>query len=108
MAESEGSNEMEKLVRDGIPEIIRATGRRPVVRVASDAEYREALRMKLLEETQEYLHAEDLGELADIVEVVFALATDLGYSAGDLEAARLSKYQRNGGFRQRYLWTVDD
>ena len=42
----------EKLICNKIPEIIRAQGGEPVVRVADAGEYRELLRAKLVEETQ--------------------------------------------------------
>jgi predicted house-cleaning noncanonical NTP pyrophosphatase (MazG superfamily) len=44
-----------KLVRDRIPEIIEASGRKPVVEVLGQEEYVRELRRKLQEEVQEYL-----------------------------------------------------
>ena len=41
---------MGKLVRDGIPDIIRAAGQQPTVHVLDDDAYRDALLNKLLEE----------------------------------------------------------
>lgn len=70
-----------KLVRDRIPEIIRERGGSPVVREAAAAEYRSLLHKKLLEEAHEVLAADDGSapeELADVLEVVAALAEDLG------------------------------
>jgi predicted house-cleaning noncanonical NTP pyrophosphatase (MazG superfamily) len=68
----------DKLVRDRIPEIIQAQGQHPVTRILDNASYQEALLAKLAEETREAQEAaaEDLpDELADIVEVIQALAT---------------------------------
>lgn len=42
-----------KLVRDKIPDIIRASGRQPSVRHLNDLEYKAALDAKLLEEAAE-------------------------------------------------------
>jgi hypothetical protein len=40
----------EKLIRDRVPQIIRAQGDEPFVRIADPGEYRELLRAKLVEE----------------------------------------------------------
>lgn len=93
---------MAKLVRDLIPAIIRAGGGRPTVRSASPAEYAQLLRHKLVEEAGEVLESGDrdgtLDELADVCEVVLALAATLGFSWADIEAARRAKKDRCGGF----------
>ncbi|MEV4436717.1 nucleoside triphosphate pyrophosphohydrolase [Streptomyces sp. NPDC049585] len=97
-----------KLVRDRIPEIIRAEGREPITYVASPIEYRRRLREKLTEEVAEFLSADDAaapGELADILEVVRALATNLGIDAEALEELRRAKYWERGGFTRRIVWT---
>ena len=69
-----------KLVRDRMPEIIRADGQLPVTRILDQAGYRSALVAKLLEEAQEAsaAPAADLpAELADVLEVMQALVSDL-------------------------------
>src|SRR3954463_998238 len=81
----------DKLVRDRIPEIITAAGERPVTRVADPIEYRALLRAKLVEELHEFLESEDPAELADVLEVVRALAADLGSSTEALEEIRRRK-----------------
>jgi predicted house-cleaning noncanonical NTP pyrophosphatase (MazG superfamily) len=48
-----------KLVRDRIPEIIRADGCIPVTRVLDEPEYRTALLAKLVEEAREAQSAPD-------------------------------------------------
>lgn len=47
-----------KLVRDRIPDIIRANGEEPITYQADPAEYRRRLRDKLLEEVDEFLTAD--------------------------------------------------
>ncbi len=62
-----------KLVRDRIPEIIRADGHQPVTRILDQAGHRSALVANLLEEAQEAstAPATDLPpELADVLEVM--------------------------------------
>jgi len=90
-----------KLVRDNIPDIIKADGRTPVVRRLTNCEYINALHKKLLEEVNEYLDNNSIEELADILEVVSAIAKANGYSDEDLEKCRENKRLQNGGFEKR-------
>lgn len=96
-----------KLVRDRIPEVIWRTGETPIIRIADKAERSERLRAKLTEEMVEFLQApegEARDELADILEVVFTLADDIGMSTAELEARRLRKRVNRGGFDQGVVW----
>ncbi|MET7474611.1 nucleoside triphosphate pyrophosphohydrolase [Streptomyces sp. NPDC005648] len=97
-----------KLVRDRIPQIIREKGAEPVTYVASPDEYRNRLRDKLGEEVTEFLAADDANapeELADVLEVLHALAAVLGVDAGQLEKIREAKASERGGFADRIVWT---
>lgn len=95
-----------KLVRDKIPEVIRANGEVPSTRVAERAEYRRLLAAKLSEEVLEFIASDgDPGELADIMEVVLALADDLGIDRRELEKLRAEKAAERGGFSQRIVWS---
>jgi predicted house-cleaning noncanonical NTP pyrophosphatase (MazG superfamily) len=94
-----------KLVRDKIPEIIRDSGAEPVTWVAGAAEYRGLLRAKLVEEVDEFLASEDPNELADVLEVLLALANDLGVDRDHLEMLRASKAFERGGFADRIVWS---
>lgn len=93
-----------KLVRDNIPDLIRAGGGKPITYVADADEYRRRLRAKLVEEVEEFLDSDDPRELADITEVVAALAEDLGATWGQLEAWRIVKKHQRGGFAGRVVW----
>jgi predicted house-cleaning noncanonical NTP pyrophosphatase (MazG superfamily) len=57
-----------------------------------------ALRAKLLEEVGEYLVDPCLGELADVYEVVCALADAEGFGLSGVQAEAGSKVQERGGF----------
>ena len=100
-----------KLVRDRIPEIIQAEGRRPVTRVLDEAGYRQALLAKLIEEAQEASHATPdclPGELADVLEVLRALTVTAGMSWAQLLALADDKRSQRGGFGKRiFLETVE-
>jgi 3-oxoadipate enol-lactonase len=96
-----------KLVRDKIPQIIRDRGDEPIAHVADATEYRQLLLAKLTEETDEVLAADDADmpeELADVLEVVLALALDLGLDATQLEELRQAKAAERGGFAERIVW----
>ncbi|REE94940.1 NUDIX domain-containing protein [Thermomonospora umbrina] len=93
----------EKLVRDRIPEIIQAAGRRPETRVTEGGEYLAFLRAKLYEEAGEYVAGGDPTELADVLEVVLALASHHGIEPEALERMRAAKTAERGGFSERVL-----
>ncbi len=93
--------EFNKLVRDKIPQIIEAQGEEPVTRVLDGEEFHAALEQKLREETAEYLESKELGELADILEVVYALCEADGHTLGDLTDAYVKKHEARGGFQKK-------
>lgn len=90
-----------KLVRDRIPEIIEASGRVCTTKVLGNEEYVHELRVKLQEEVQEYLEAQNVEELADVMDVLFALAKVHGADEAALTAAREKKRDERGGFEGR-------
>lgn len=93
----------EKLVRDRIPEIIAESGRRCTTRVLSDDAYLRAVDTKLDEELAEYHRDQNIDELADLLEVIFAAAAARGYSAEELEQVREAKALKRGRFEKKIL-----
>jgi predicted house-cleaning noncanonical NTP pyrophosphatase (MazG superfamily) len=94
-----------KLVRDKIPQIIRSKGQEPVIHTADIEEYSIRLRDKLREEVEEYLASDnDREELADILEVLYALARQTGTDQEQLEKLRAAKAEERGGFADRIIW----
>lgn len=91
----------EKLVRDKIPEIIERDGGQAVIRVLDDEEYRACLEKKLDEEVAEYHESGELEELADVLEVVYALAQAQGHSIEKLLSVCQEKRGRRGGFTKK-------
>ena len=89
-----------KLVRDRIPEIIKESGKEYEIEIVNGVEKQEFLEKKLLEEVNEYMEDKNLEELADVMEVLFGLANELGYSEEDLLNKRSEKLQERGGFRE--------
>lgn len=90
-----------KLVRDKIPDLIMQQGDRPIYRILDTEEYTCHLENKLNEEVGEYFRDRNLEELADILEVAFSLAENLGYSRDELMAAYQQKHEERGGFNKR-------
>ena len=94
---------MSKLVRDKIPEIIKATGKNPKFYIANEQEYETRLSQKLQEEVLEFLHAKNTEELADILEVVYALGSQLKISPVQLENIRRKKAEERGAFSKKII-----
>ena len=93
-----------KLVRDKIPEIIDIDYK------ICDFEKFRLLQKKLQEEVNEFLaDNRNIDELADIMEVVFAIADILGVSEEELLKVRTEKREKRGGFEQGiFLKTVEE
>ena len=95
---------MGKLVRDKIPEIIEASGATPLTRILETEEYLSCLEAKLDEEVQEFHESKSPEELADILEVVYALAAAQGCSREQLQQIFDAKHTARGGFKKRVYW----
>ncbi|MBD1222142.1 nucleoside triphosphate pyrophosphohydrolase [Virgibacillus halodenitrificans] len=102
-----------KLVRDRIPEIIQSTGKELKTEILNDARYIEELKKKLTEEVTEYQEAtsdeEALEELADVLELMHALAKQHGATIDEVEKIRKDKAEKRGAFNEKiYLIEVED
>ena len=93
----------DKLVRDLIPDIIAADGKTCVTRTLDDAAYIAALDAKLAEELAEYHADGSAEELADLLEVMMAVAEARGYGFARVEEIRRHKAEKRGGFDKR-IW----
>ena len=92
-----------KLVRDRIPEIIEASGNECKTAVLSDEEYLKMLDEKLDEELAEYHKDQNIEELADLLEVIYAATKARGYRIEQLEAVRTEKAAKRGAFDKKIL-----
>lgn len=101
-----------KLVRDKIPDIIKGNGEDPVIKVLNEDEYKKELEKKLYEEYNEVLSAsgqDRLEELADMLEVIAALAKIEGKTLEDVSLIAHQKVLKRGSFNNRiYLEKVID
>ena len=95
-----------KLVRDKIPEIIEASGKICKTDILSDEEYLQMLDKKLDEELAEYHQEQNIEELADLLEVLYAAAKARGYSIEELDHVRVEKKKVRGGFEGKILLKV--
>lgn len=95
----------DKLIRDKIPEIIKNSGKTCFVEVMDNATYIKYLNLKLHEELAEYESDHSLEELADLLEVIYAVAEARGYSISELERARIEKKAARGGFAKKLRLT---
>ncbi|GAA0349607.1 putative house-cleaning noncanonical NTP pyrophosphatase (MazG superfamily) [Bacillus horti] len=89
-----------KVIRDNIPEIIMKNGMKYEIRELDDQTFLEGLKEKLNEEIDEFKAEEDVEELADLLEVVFAIARLKGVSKDQLEEIQKKKEVTNGGFHK--------
>ena len=92
-----------KLVRDKIPGIIQASGKTCETEILSDEEYLQMLEKKLDEELAEYHQEQNIEELADLLEVLYATVKARGYSIEKLEQVRVEKQKARGGFEKKIL-----
>ena len=92
-----------KLVRDRIPEIIEASGKTCKTEVLPDNDYLKMIDAKLDEELSEYHKDQNIEELADLLEVIYAAAKARGYTLEELERVRADKAAKRGGFEKKIL-----
>ena len=95
-----------KLVRDRIPDIIRAEGRSCATVTVSGPALLRLLKEKLQEEATEAAGADGpalLSELADVREVIDALSAAAGITDTDLLREQERRRQERGGFDSKTL-----
>ena len=92
-----------KLVRDRIPEIIEKDGKQCTCFTLSEEDYLLMLDQKLDEELREYQESKSMEELADLLEVMHAVARARGSSMEEVEQIRKQKAEKRGGFSKRIL-----
>ncbi|MDR7079369.1 putative house-cleaning noncanonical NTP pyrophosphatase (MazG superfamily) [Neobacillus niacini] len=97
-----------KLVRDRIPQVIERTGKKFTIRTLKDEEYIKELKNKSFEELQEYVNAENderaIEELADLLEIIHALAKCHGASFEKVEEVRRQKAEKRGRFEEKIFF----
>ena len=92
-----------KLVRDKIPEYIKSKGGAPITHIAEDKEYWQKLKEKLTEEINEFLEAENIEEMADILEVIDAICDYKKFDKDKLQKTKNKKAEERGKFRDKII-----
>ena len=93
-----------KLVRDNIPKIITSNGEVPITRVLSDDEYKKCLEDKLYEEYKEVIESSGtarLEELADVLEIIRAMALLENSSLEEIIKIADNKRDKRGSFNRK-------
>lgn len=93
-----------KLVRDLIPEIIKMSGETAVVRTLDEKEYKLELEKKLIGETNEVIESTSknrLEELADVLEIIRALAISENSTLEEVFEIANQKAQKRGAFKNK-------
>ena len=106
--ENERGVVMGKLVRDRIPEIIKNDGKNPIIEILSNEDYLKELDNKLNEEVAEYQADKSIEEMADVLEVLFAICEGRGYTVEDLLQVREAKREKRGGFKDKIYWVGNE
>jgi predicted house-cleaning noncanonical NTP pyrophosphatase (MazG superfamily) len=94
---------LNKLVRDKIPQIIEKEGKIAIIKIASEKEYKEKLKEKLIEEAKEFLKSNSKEEFADIIEVLNAIGKLNRFNREEIEQIRKAKSEEKGSFEERII-----
>lgn len=92
-----------KLVRDKIPQYIKNKGGNPATHIAAEKEYWQKLKEKLQEEVNEFMEAESIEEMADILEVIDAILDFKKFDKNKLEKVKNKKADERGKFKAKVI-----
>ena len=91
------------LTQDFFFRIVEQSGKQANIEQVSGKEYLDLLNAKLGEELQEYLDSQSIEELADLVEVVYAILDDKNISIQEFELIRQQKVTEKGAFQDKLM-----
>ena len=95
--------EYNKLVRDKIPEGIKKANSVPITHKANKKEFGQKLIEKLAEETEEFKKSGNVEELADLLEVIYAICDLKGIGKREIESVRKKKAKERGAFKKQII-----
>lgn len=103
---------LDKLVRDGLRTDYERLGQVPIYKKLTNAEHRDELKRKILEEVNEIPldgAMEDIvSEFADVHQALEDAAYAYGVTPGQIETIKQEKFNKKGGFRQAtYVETLE-
>lgn len=98
-----------KLIRDNNVKIMEDKGCKVRYEILDNERYGEELDKKLKEEVEEYLEDYSIEEMADVMEVIYAILEYRGTSMEEVEKARIEKRYRKGAFKNKvFLKDVEE
>ena len=100
-----------KLIRDKIPDIIKASKDNFETRILSDKELEKELKKKLVEEAKEVSQASKdsiLNELADVLELIKSISSHFKIKFNQVEKYQTEKKKKRGGFEKKLflIWST--
>ncbi|MCR4275260.1 MAG: nucleoside triphosphate pyrophosphohydrolase [Candidatus Wolfebacteria bacterium] len=94
----------DKLVRDKIPEYIKAKGGVPIFHIANNDEYWQKLKEKLQEEITEFLNDDtNVSEIADILDVIDAICEYRKFDKKEIDEIKKKKAEERGKFKKKII-----
>jgi len=103
-ARTQNEHTLPKLVRDGIPEIIRRDGSSPEYSEVENTEnHLDLLAEKLVEEAEEFLEDREMEGLADVLEVIDSYLEISDADPEELNRLRQNKAENRGRFDLGYI-----
>ncbi len=98
-----------KLIRDNNVKIMEDRGCKVTYEILDNKRYEEELDKKLKEEVEEYLADYSVEEMADVMEVIYAILEYRGTSMEEVEQVRIKKRNRKGAFKNKiFLKDVEE
>lgn len=94
---------MEKLIRDKMPQIIKERGDKIKTRIATEKEFFNKLKEKLVEEVDDFIKTDNEEELADIYEVLNEIYKIKKLSKVKLAKIRKEKVREKGKYNKRII-----
>lgn len=100
-----------KLIRDRIPEFIKATNDDSEIRILDNSEFEIELKKKLMEEAKGVTKAskeELLNELADVLELIKSISSHYKIDFKEVEKYQIEKREKRGGFAKKLflVWST--
>jgi predicted house-cleaning noncanonical NTP pyrophosphatase (MazG superfamily)/8-oxo-dGTP pyrophosphatase MutT (NUDIX family) len=96
-------NDLPKLVRDKIPQIIRENNEKSKTQILTDGEILDWVLEKIVEEADELKNNPSAGELADLLEIVDRFKSLSNIDENEIENIRRSKAEKRGKFEKNIV-----
>ena len=98
-----------KLIRNNNVKLMEDKGCKVTYEILDDKRYGQELDKKLQEEVSEYLADYSVEEMADVMEVIYAMLDFRGITMEEVEKVRLNKRNLKGAFKNKiFLKDVEE